>query len=72
MMLLLRAVLSWIMPYNANAVTMFLYRVTEPIISPVRQLTYRIPFFRNCPIDLSFLIVVILLGVAENLLLFGF
>ena len=29
----LRAVLSWIMPPDSNKVTVFLYNITEPVIS---------------------------------------
>jgi YggT family protein len=35
--MLIRVVFSWISPYPTNAVTRFAYRVTEPILAPIRR-----------------------------------
>ncbi|HEY3086325.1 MAG TPA: YggT family protein [Candidatus Dormibacteraeota bacterium] len=35
--MLIRVIFSWISPYPTNAVTRFAYRVTEPILAPVRR-----------------------------------
>jgi YggT family protein len=36
-LILIRAVLSWVNPDPYNAIVQFLYRVTEPILRPVRD-----------------------------------
>lgn len=60
MLLLVRAVCSWVPSFRESMVYRFSYKVTEPILRPVRELLFRIEFVRNCPIDLSFLVVVLL------------
>lgn len=67
-MMIFRALLSWIMPPDANQVTRFLYSFTEPIIEPIRRILGRFEFFRSCPIDLSFLATLILLDLADGML----
>ena len=52
--MLARAVLSWF-PMQQNRIVDLLYSVTEPFISPVRLLFYKMNWFQNLPIDLSFL-----------------
>lgn len=68
-LLLARVVLSWIY-MGRNALTDFVYRVTEPVLRPIREL---IPALMGS-IDLSPLIAFILLGLVRTLLhriLFG-
>jgi YggT family protein len=35
--MLIRVIFSWVSPYPTNAVTRFAYRMTEPILAPVRR-----------------------------------
>jgi YggT family protein len=35
--MLIRIIFSWVSPYPTNAVTRFAYRMTEPILAPVRR-----------------------------------
>jgi YggT family protein len=35
--MLVRVVFSWVSPYPTNAVTRFAFRVTEPILAPIRR-----------------------------------
>jgi len=35
--MLIRVIFSWVSLYPTNAVTRFAYRVTEPILAPVRR-----------------------------------
>jgi len=53
--LIARAVISWVNPDPYNPIVTFLYRVTEPVLAPVRRW---LPF-RNLGIDLSPLIVIL-------------
>ncbi len=59
--LLIRIVLSWV-PHNPyNQVIQFLYKITDPVLNPVRKL---IPPFRG--IDFSPIIVFIGLGIVKK------
>jgi YggT family protein len=35
--MLIRVIFSWVSPYPTNAVTRLAYRVTEPVLAPVRR-----------------------------------
>ena len=60
-LLVVRAVLSWV-PGVRNRLTDFVYMVTEPVLSPVRNLLNRSRFGNlSLPIDLSFLVVLFIL-----------
>jgi len=48
-----RALISWVNPDPYNQIVIFLYRVTEPVLRPIR----RILPFRNIGVDLSPIIV---------------
>jgi YggT family protein len=52
-----RAVVSWVNPDPYNAIVRFLYRVTEPVLRPVR---YRLPTLAM-GLDLSPMIVILVL-----------
>jgi YggT family protein len=53
----IRAVVSWVNPDPYNKIVIFLYRVTEPVLRPIRRMIPR----HNLPIDFSPLVV--LLGI---------
>ncbi|SEM37884.1 YggT family protein [Syntrophus gentianae] len=55
--LIARAVISWVNPDPYNPIVMFLYRVTEPVLTPVRRW---LPL-RNIGVDLSPLIVILVI-----------
>ena len=61
---LLRAIFSWI-PMDENVFTELLYRLTEPLILPVRKLLYKINFLQDFPLDISFLLTSMLLLIAR-------
>lgn len=65
-LLLIRAVLSWLPPVN-NAFTDFVYGITEAVINPVRSITNRFGG-RSMPIDLAYLVVVIIVVMLMNVL----
>jgi YggT family protein len=64
--MLIRVVFSWVSPYPTNAVTRLAYRVTEPILAPVRRI---LPPMSG--IDLSPLVVMLgaylLISVLRNI-----
>jgi len=62
-LMLIRAILSWVMPDSEGGIIDFLYYLTEPIISPVRNLLYKIPALQELPIDLSFTVTYMILAL---------
>ena len=52
-----RAILSWVNPDPYNPIVRFLYRVTEPVLRPVR---YRLPTLAM-GLDLSPMVVILVL-----------
>ncbi len=52
-----RAVISWVNADPYNKIVIFLYRVTEPVLRPVR----RVFPFRNIGIDFSPVIVILVI-----------
>ncbi|MBN1613854.1 MAG: YggT family protein [Deltaproteobacteria bacterium] len=55
--IIIRAVISWVNPDPYNAIVIFLYRATEPVLAPIRRW---LPL-RGMPIDLSPLIVILVI-----------
>jgi len=66
--MLLRAIMSWILQGEENRFSMFLYMITEPLIHPIRQLCYKKNWFQQTPLDIPFLITVLLIMVVEMII----
>lgn len=58
-----RAVLSWVNPDRYNPIVRFLYRVTEPVLRPIR---YRLPDFGG--LDFSPMVVLLAIYFLESFL----
>ena len=60
-LVLIRALVSWVNPDPFNPIVQFLYKVTEPILAPIRRI---LPFSMRFGIDISpiiaFLIIIFL------------
>jgi YggT family protein len=52
--IVIRALISWVNPDPYNPIVQFLYRVTEPVLRPIRRW---LPF-RNIGIDFSPIVVI--------------
>ena len=63
----LEAVLSWFLPED-RLIMVVLTTITSPIVFPVRMLLSRIPAIARLPIDLSFFVAFLLLGLLSGLL----
>ncbi len=59
----LRAILSWFSPRPTNMLAVILYRITEPILAPLRRIVPRVGMM-----DFTPLIAIILLQLIANLL----
>ena len=68
LLMLGRALISWLPLPEDSRVEEFLYSVTEPVIMPVRSLCERFGWFENLPIDMPFFITFILLSVLSAIL----
>jgi YggT family protein len=55
--IIFRALISWVNPDPYNQIVIFLYRVTEPVLGPIR----RILPMRNVGIDISPIIVILVI-----------
>ena len=70
-LLIANAILSWLVAFNVintrnqfiNSVGKFLYKITEPVLAPVRRI---IPVFGG--IDISPIVLILLLIFAQNLM----
>ena len=68
MAMFVRAILSWFDPTEEWKISRFLYVVTEPIILPVRRLCAKFHWFEGVPLDIPFLITLLLIIVAQTFL----
>ena len=60
------ALMTWVSPDPRNPIVMFLRRVTEPVLEPVRRL---LPPWKTGGLDLSPLIVLIAIQFVERVVL---
>ena len=65
---LVRAIMSWIMPYENNSFARFVRSVTDTVTAPVRRVLNRFDGIRTFPLDLSFLITFLLITAVHSLL----
>lgn len=56
-LIIIRALISWVNPDPYNMIVQFLYKVTEPILQPLRRI---IPIY-SMGIDISAIIAILLL-----------
>jgi len=69
--LLGRVIFSWV-PISSRSPALvelrsFCYRVTDPLLQPIRRLLA--PYQRNSPVDFSPLVLIVLLSIVERILL---
>lgn len=55
--IIFRAVISWVNPDPYNQIVIILYRITEPVLGPIRRM---LPM-RNIGIDISPIIVILII-----------
>jgi len=65
--IIIRAIISWVSPDPYNPIVRALYRLTEPVLSPIRKALWR--FTGNIPIDFSPFVAIILIQLAGTILL---
>ena len=65
-----RAIFSWFDPMREGKFSTFLLVLTEPVIFPVRALCERMNWFEGLPLDIPFLITVLLLSILQTVVAF--
>lgn len=60
--IVIRALISWVNPDPYNPIVIFLYKITEPVLYPIRR------YFRLGMIDISPIIVIIIIIFLQNFL----
>ena len=66
--MLIRAILSWFPQAADSAFGDLIATGTEPVVAPIRDLADRFGWFRNSPIDFSFMIAYLLLFVLQGMI----
>ena len=62
-----RSIISWVNPNPYNPIVQALYKVTEPVLYPIRKALFR--SIRNIGIDFSPLVAIMLLYIFRRILL---
>ncbi|MBQ9804984.1 MAG: YggT family protein [Clostridia bacterium] len=65
-----RAITSWFDPMREGKLSMFLLMLTEPVIFPIRALCDRMNWFEGMPIDIPFLLTVLVLSILQTAVAF--
>jgi YggT family protein len=68
LVIIVRAIISWVQPNPYNPIVQLLYRVTEPVLYPIRRMLFRYRGMRNTGIDFSPFIAIIMLYVLKSIL----
>lgn len=55
-LVIIRALISWVNPDPGNVIVQFLYKITEPILEPIRR---RLPLNFRFGLDISPIIVIL-------------
>lgn len=66
-LLLVRAVCSWVPDFRNSVVYNISFRITEPVLKPVRNMMWKMGWARRLPIDVSFLAVCIITLMLQKL-----
>lgn len=66
--IIVRAIISWVQPNPYNPIIQLLYRVTEPVLYPIRRMLFRYRGMRDTGIDFSPFIAIILLYILKSVL----
>ncbi len=68
LLMLGRAILSWLPIDEDNPLVRFLHTMTEPVIYPVRVFLERFDLFQGLPIDMSFFFTFILISILSMMI----
>lgn len=66
--LVIRVIISWLPLSGNNQFVNLLYRVTEPILSPIRKIINKTPLGNYVMFDLSPIFAFLAIGILRNIL----
>ena len=66
----IRAITSWFDSMRESKLSMFLLMFTEPVVFPMRALCDRMNWFEGVPIDVPFLLTVLVLSILQTVVAF--
>ena len=72
LLLLAHAICSWVPEWRSSKVYYISCKIVDPILKPIRKFMWRFDWARRLPIDLSFLVLVLLTRVADRVLAYIF
>ncbi len=65
--IIIRAIISWVNPDPYNPIVQLLYKLTEPVLRPIRRVLFRA--VGNIRIDFSPFIAIILLSILRRIII---
>lgn len=68
LLMIFRALLSWLPIDEESSLPSFLYAMTEPLVYPIRLLLCRFEVLEELPFDVSFVVTYILLSILRIIL----
>ena len=68
LLLLANAICSWVPEWRMSKVYIYSSRIIDPILQPIRKFMWRFDFARRCPIDLSFIVLVLITRFLDSAL----
>jgi len=63
-----RALMSWFSQDEDSKIHRFLFAATEPFVYPLRKFLNKFEFFNSIPIDMSFLVAMLILIIVTTFL----
>lgn len=70
MIMVVRAICSWIPPVRETKFFRFLCMLTEPLLRPIRELLNKLSWVRMIPLDFSFIVLYFLLSAVSSILIY--
>ncbi len=68
LLLLARVLIGFFSDEEESRAYFFCYAITEPVVSPVRNLLALIPFLEESPIDFSFMATCLIISLVQSAL----
>ena len=72
LLLLAHAICSWVPEWRSSKVYYISCKIVDPILKPIRKFMWRFDWVRRLPIDISFLVLVLLTRFADRILAYIF
>ena len=71
LLMFVRAIFSWFPTEEPGRLQRIVIHMTEPVIAPVRKFLWNMGWFQGLPIDMSFMVTYLWLGLLQFALMFA-